>query len=588
MSLSFLAPQFLWALLAVPVVVLLHFIRARKKRYEVSALFLWKQAQELAAARRRFSPSVLLLLQLAFVTLAALALAQPSLSLSGPPERVLVVDASASMAARDAGGVRLNEAVAAAKTLLRGAGRVAVVRAGLGAAVVQPLTTDLGAVERALDGLVAADREADLGRALSLALAIAPDAEVHLFTDAEPPPSNRAAVHGVGGDGLNIGISTFDIGLQQAFVAVVSNHPRPQEVGLELAQDGRVVAQTTLLVPAAGQANASFPLGDATGFFEARLLAPDWDALALDDLAYAGKRDLRVVLNLADEAVERALSAIPDLSYQVLPNAAPNAPGFGARVLTGVAPESLAEGNYLLFAAPSDEPAFKTVRTWDRSDPLLRFVDLSGAVVGLPANLFGASTDSSPGSSSGSSAATVAATVPPGWQVLAQTGDLTPVILRKTEPDLNVVAANFNPAQSDLVNRSAFPLFVTNVVNGFRDETPLVLGEPLPPGAALLVGEREVPRAQATQPGLYRLDGQTYAASLLSSAESRLSTFQEETVAPEPEETSQRVRNAALWLVALAALFLTAEWLLWSRGRRRPWHFGPWRFKPWRPRRLRR
>ena len=571
MSLSFLAPQFLWALLAIPVVVLLHFIRARKKRYEVSALFLWKQAQELAAARRRFSPKR--------VAAAATRLRDLGRVGLGPtefePERPARPGCSSSTPRRawrraTRTAVRLDKAVGEAKTLVRGAGRVAVVRAGLGAAVVQPLTTDLGTVDRALDGLVAADREADLGRALSLALAIAPEAEIHLFTDAEPPSGNRATVHGVGGDGLNLGLSTFDIGLQQAFVAVVSNHPRPQEVGLELSQSGRVVAQTTLLVPAAGQANASFPLGSATGFFEARLLAPDWDALTLDDTAYAGKRDLRVVLNVSDDALERALSAIPNLSYQVLPNAASNAPGFGARVLTGIDPESLTEGNYLLFAAPSDEPLFKTVRTWDRSDPLLRFVDLSGAVVGLPGNVFGIS--SGPSSEPASSPVTSAElSAPAGWQVLAQTGDLTPVILRKEGPDLNVVAANFNPAQSDLVNRSAFPLFVTNVVNAFRDETPLVLGEPLPPGATLFVGERELPRAQATQPGLYRLAGQTYAASLLSSAESRLASFQGETVAAEPEETSQRVRDAALWLVALAALFLVAEWLLWSRGRRSPW-----------------
>ncbi|CAN5764231.1 VWA domain-containing protein [soil metagenome] len=554
MSLSFLAPQFLWALLAIPVVVLLHFIRARKKRYEVSALFLWKQAQDIAAARRRFSPSLLLLLQLAFVTLAALALAQPSLSLSGPPDRVLVVDASASMAARDPDGVRLAKAVTEAKTLVRGAGRVAVVRAGLGATVVQGLTTDLTAVDRALDGFNAADREADLGRALSLALSIAPDAEVHLFTDTEPPPGNRAAVHGVGGDGLNVGISTFDIGLQQAFVAVVSNHPRPQEVGLELSQDGVVVAQTTLLVPAAGQANASFPLGSASGFFEARVLTPDWDALALDDTAYAGKRDLRVVLNASDDAVERALSAIPNLSYQVLPNAALNAPGFGARVLIGGSLDGLSEGNYLLFAAPVAEPVYKTVRTWDRSDPLLRFVDLSGAVVGL------SDLSSEP-----------APPIPEGWQTLAQTADLTPVILREQGPNLNVVAANFNPSQTDLVNRSAFPLFVTNVMNAFRDETPLLLGEPLPVGTTLLLGGRTVSRSQATEPGLYTLNGQTYTASLLSSTESRLAAFTAVAVAAEPEQPSQRVRSAALWLVALAAALLVGEWLLWSRGRRRPW-----------------
>lgn len=547
MSLGFLAPQFLWALLAIPAVILLHFIRARKKPYEVSALFLWKQAKELAEARRRFNPSLLLLLQLAFVTFAALALAQPTLSLSGPPDRVLIVDVSASMAARDADGVRLAKAVTEAKDLVRGAGRVAVVRAGLGAAVVQGLTSDLGAVERALDELVAADREADLGRALSLALSVAPEAEIHIFTDTEPPPGNRASLHGVGGDALNLGISTFDIGLQQAFVAVVSNHPRPQEVDLELSQDGSIVARTTLLVPAAGQANVSFPLENASGFFEARIIVPDWDALRLDDTAYAGKRDLRVALNAPDDALERALRAIPNLSYQVLPNAALNAPGFGAHVLIGVSPESLSEGNYLLFATPSDELVFKTVRSWDRSDPLLRFVDLSGAVVGLSDTVTPAE---------------------PGWQVLAQTGDLSPVISRREAQSLYIVAANFNPSQTDLVNRSGFPLFVANVMNAFRDGTPLVLGEPLPQGATLLSDEREVARAVADEPGLYSLNGQTYAASLLSSAESQLPAFAMVAAAAEPEEMSQRVRSAALWLVALAALFLVLEWLLWSRSRR--------------------
>ena len=204
------------------------------------------------------------------------------------------------------------------------------------------------------------------------------------------------------------------------------------------------------------------------------------------------------------------------------------------------------------------------------SDPLLRFVDLSGAVVGLADTV----TSITPATSTDPTAPTDAVTpAEPGWQVLAQTSDLSPVILHKEGQNQRIVAADFNPAQTDLVNRSAFPLFVTNVMNAFRDETPLVLGEPLPPGATLRVGERDVPRAQATEPGLYTLGGQTYAASLFSSAESQLAAFGATTPSAEPEQSSRRVRDAALWLVALALLFLVLEWLLWSRGRRRPWRF---------------
>ena len=564
MSLTFLAPQFLWALLAIPIVVALHFIRARKRRYEVSALFLWKQAKEIAEARRRFNPSWLLLLQILFVTLAALALAQPNFSSGGPPDRVLVVDVSASMAARDSDGVRLDKAIAEAKTLLRGAGRVAVVRAGLDATTVQPPTDDTGAASAALDALRAADREADLGRALSLALAIAPEAEVHLFTDSEPPPENRAVLHAVGGDALNLGVSTFDIGLRQAFVAVASNHPRPQEVGLELVQEGQLVAQTTLLVPAEGQANVSFPLPDSSGFFEARLDAPSWDALELDNTAFAGKRDLRVVLNTGNRAVERALASIPNLTYQVLPNAAPDAPGFDARVLIGALPEG-AQGNYLLFSPPVEEPVYATIRSWDRSDPLLRFVDLSETRVGL-------NPDGVPFEGE-------------GWQTLAQTADLTPVLLRQEGQGLTVVAANFNPTQTDVVNRSAFPLLLTNVMNSFRNEASLTLGEPLPEGSSIRStsgsGERNLARSRVTEPGLYTVNNQTYAASLFSTAETRLPSFTPvESETPPPSlETSERVRNAALWLVAVAALFLLAEWLLFSCGRSGwRWQFWSWQF----------
>ena len=288
MSLSFLAPQFLWALAALPLVVALHFVRARKKRYEVSALFLWRRAQELAQRRRRFSPTLLLLLQLVFVTLAALALAQPALTLRSAPDRVFVIDASASMAAREGGGgTRLEGALSEADALLGTSGRVAVVRAGLGATVALPLTEDRGALREALGAIEAADASADLSRAVALARAVAPGAEVHLFTDDVPPnlesqiatanstgqnsTGQGVTLHGVG-DSLgntagatasgaqNLGISAFDLRGGQAFVSVVSNAPRPQEVELEVARGDAPAMRTTLLVPREGQANAAFPV----------------------------------------------------------------------------------------------------------------------------------------------------------------------------------------------------------------------------------------------------------------------------------------------------------------------------------------
>ena len=548
MSLTFLAPAFLWTLLALPMVVLLHFIRARKRRTTVSSLFLWQQAKEMAQTRRRFAASWLLALQLLFVALAALALAQPSLQLSGRPDRILIIDASASMLAEDSDGVRLEKAVREANRLARSAGRAAVVRAGLDAVVVKPLTGDRGELRAALNTIRAGDREADLERAVSLAQGAAPNAQIHVLTDNEAPVGRNVIAEPVGGDGLNLGISTFDVSLGQAFVAVVSNHPRPQEVAVELLQDGRTVASTTMLIPAQGQATASFPV-EGSGFFEARLNAPSWDALGLDNSAFAGRRALLAALNRSQAELERALEVIPELEYRVL-DAADNAPGFDLRIEIGRPPEVLA--NNALYISPPDPLArFETVRGWDRSDSLLRFVDLSQAVVGIP---------STP--------------APEGWEVLAQTGNLSPVLLRAEENGVSSVFLNVNPAQTDLVNRTAFPLLLANIVGSFRDESRLTLGQPLPEGSVLLNGRSEEPVSEVSGPGLYQVNGETLSASLLSAPESRLPAGNPEAgVSGRGVVGSDRVRSAAPWLIGIACLALLAEWLLWSRERGR-WRFG--------------
>jgi hypothetical protein len=544
--LAFAAPQFLWLLLGVPLVILLHFIRKRRVRREVSALFLWRQARELAARKRRFSPSWLLLMQILFVALASLALAQPFWRDAGPPERIIIIDASASMAAQDSDGVRLSKAFQQAEPLIREASRVAVVRAGLDVTVVQPLTENVSDAANALRTIQAADAGADLGRALSVARSISPEAELHLFTDSEPPQDAQLRVHPVGNDALNIGIITFDIGIQQAFIAVASNHPRPQEVTLELYRDDSLIAQTNLLIPTQGQSNTTFPLTESSGFFEARVITPDWDALPLDDRAFAGRRDLRVVLDAPNQSLERALAAMPNTVYQVRPNVALDVPGVDVFILTRELPED-ARGRFVLLSPPAESPEFKIIRQWDRSEPLLRFVDLTETIVGVAPEL--RFEEAAP------------------WQVLARSSDLTPLILSQQNRDRRVVALNFHPSQTDMINRSAFPLFVANVVNSFREEARLPLGSPLPDGAVALT------------PGVFEVAGEQYTASLLSRTETQLPSnmgvISETTAEPTPAEgvVSERVRSVALWLVVLATFLLLSEWLLFSRNNR-GWSFG--------------
>jgi hypothetical protein len=543
----FLAPQFLWLLLALPIIVLLHFIRVRRQRLEVAALFLWRQAEQLSQRRRRFSPTWLLLLQLLAVSLTALALARPVLQLGGVPDRVLVIDASASMAAHDSDGVRLAKAVAAAEAQLRGAGRVAVVRAGLDATVTQALTDDHWAVRRALNELVVGDERADLRRGLELARALAPNGDLHLFTDHQPPTGIAVTWHPVGGDGLNLGISVFELRAQQAFVSVVSNHPRPQEVELEISRGDALIARTTLLVPSRGQANTSLPFDGAPGFYRASLRVPEWDALALDNVAYAGSRALRVTLVPPTPTLERAFTAIPGVALRQVPVVPLTAAAYDILAVVGPLTE-LPSGRALVVAPAAAEPRFERLVEWDRADLLLRFVDLTGVTIGLDPNL---------------------PPLPEGdWQVLARSETLKPVIVRLREPGRDIVALRFNPAQSDIVNRIAFPILIANIIDAFRGEERLPLGAPLPPQGVLLNGQ-PTPLTRAVLPGVYTVAGELFTTSLQNAEESRLPVAEAVPVATAPPVAQgERAWAGWLWLVLLALVLLVAEWLLWSRGGR--------------------
>lgn len=530
--LTFLEPGAFWLLLTLPVIVLLFLIRERRRQQEVSALFLWTEAVTSARRRRRISPALLLLLQLLLAALLSVALAQPRLRLTGVPPRVLVIDASASMAAAGPGGSRLAAAVAQAEALLSGAGEVAVVRAGLGAAVVQPPTGEHARVRRALRSLLAADSSADLGAALSLARSLAPGAELHLFSDAQPPAGFAdVTVHAVGEARPNYGISAFDLAYGQLFVSVVGNEDVPRNLELIVSEDreGGAEVRSSLLVPAQGQANTSLPLAAATGRYRARLAAPPDDALGLDNEAFAGTRALSVRLVGDAPALERLLGVLPGVTLG----------GDEADVTVAVG-RPVPAGDAVLFAPLETNPSYTEIAAFEQGDPLLRFADLAGVTVAL---------SSAPLPRPLAQAA-----------VLARTADLRPVLLRWREAGRTLVYFAFHPEQSDLPRRPAFPIVIANAVESFRGEARVPLGTPLPGGGLL------------TEPGRVERAGRVYTAAPLPAAESRLAvTATSQNAAQSRVQAgraeSEATRDPALWLVGGALALLLGEWLLWSRGR---------------------
>ncbi len=191
------------AAIAVPTLIILYFLKLRRRNVEVSSTLLWKKAiQDLQANApfQRLRRNLLLFLQLLVLAAVLLALAQPQIkgeSLTGT-RHIILIDRSASMSAVDGtparqdgdgpagdGRTRLEEAKAQAIALvdsMKDAGlflggspdEAMVISFSTTAEVRQQFTADKALLRAAIEGIDATDAPSLLDEAMRLARAHAP------------------------------------------------------------------------------------------------------------------------------------------------------------------------------------------------------------------------------------------------------------------------------------------------------------------------------------------------------------------------------------------------------------------------------
>jgi len=476
---SLLAPLALSVLaLSIPL-VLLYFLKVRRRERPVSSLLLWqaiRRDRQTSAVFQRFQRDPLLALQLLALLLLGIALARPTVSGSGhgADHVVVVLDTSVSMTARDVAASRFAAAQGDALGLVRRLGtqaQVTVIEAGISPRVTAAASRDHASAAAAVRAARAREFPSRLSAAIRTARALVshdPNAEIHVFTDGTHPPVDpteradpRLRWHGVGRLSDNVGIAAFAVRKNsfatvehQAFASLVNFSKSEKSFSFKLDLDGRVLTSRAVSLAPQVQRSIVLPFShDSGGLVTARLDVAD--DLAADNVVHAvipPPRKVAVLLvSRGNPFLEHELRTDPHVALEVRNPAKYRGgmEGFDVVVLDGVSLPAIGRGRFILVnSAPQDVPIEVLARMerpvvldWDRDHPIMRNVDLAKVAI--------------------EDAMRIRPLAAGKALVDSQSG---PLIYLLEEPDRKVLFVGFDLFKSDFPLHVAFPLVIANAV----------------------------------------------------------------------------------------------------------------------------
>ncbi len=307
------------AAIAIPTLLILYFLKLRRRDVEISTTLLWKKAIEDLQANAPFQKlrkNLLLFLQLLALAAALFGIAQPEFSggSTAGSRHLIVIDASASMNAEDAknrSGQTVSRLEAAKEQALDLVGsldepgwldkesgdRAMVIAFDRSARALQSFTGDKTLLRRAIESIRPTDAPTSVEEAFQLVQAqaqrkqreeVQPDGSVqtydmppdpvgtiHLISDGRlpdadkmtPGPEDGFVYHAVGTpEAMNVGVTSlradraFDNPNRLSiFAGLESTDPRPRSVDVELLLDGVVAAAKSVSLPGATSLVPSAP-----------------------------------------------------------------------------------------------------------------------------------------------------------------------------------------------------------------------------------------------------------------------------------------------------------------------------------------
>ena len=624
----------------------LYILKLRRRTVAVPFSKLWEKIlrdKEATSLFSRLKRLLSLLVQLALLALLAFALGDPraAATLIKGRNLVVIVDASASMQATDVAPAknRLEAAKDEVKKIIRGLGgsdRMLIAQMDAAVTPLGPTSSDTSELERALDAIKVTDARADFPRALRFAtdsLRGVENAEIVVVSDGRLGEAIDSAgkVHlgediklsylPIGSGVRNVGITAFSVrrypldkSRYEVMLEVTNTGPETEDVELSLFADphagapggvadkGVLVDLTKLRLKPGERLPRFYPnLSGASRALKASIapLENSKDELPADDNAYAllpeRRRAKVVVVTPGNTYLEAALlldeyldvKLVSPLDYAT--KIAPSNEKTDVVIFDTVTPVDPPRAHAIYLDprgttapvkvdAELKNPGFDKI---ERKHPIVRWTALDDVNIARGHKL-----------------------VPqPGDKVVGSSEGVNPILVTGQRGPYKFVALGFDPRDSDLPLRVAWPLLLLNSINFFTDEdaqyissfrtgdvwrVPIVTQSgqaklTLPAGDELVVPVHEGRAVYLGEhAGFYELSGgdgnespeaptkTAFAANLLDSDESAIEPAKELVVdgkkAGNIEGFQIGVRREIWIYLLLAAVLLTAiEWITYHR-----------------------
>jgi len=404
--------------IAIPILLLLYFLRLRRQSVQISSTMLWVSAVEDLHANspfQRLRPSLLLILQLLALLLVIFALMQPQIEGGSPRagKHIILIDRSGSMSAVENGSTRLedakDQAIDLVNTLHGGGifagsgGETMVITFSDYAEIVIPFTDSQQQLEAAIRSIQPTHGKSSIEEALKLArayttnvdpeqagIAASESAQLELFSDGQISDMGQQALqrgeqlryYAIGSESIsNVGISAIaakrtsesseDV---QVFLSIDNTGSNEEERDIEISIDGIPLGLQQVVVPPIvdgipGTVSVVFVPFSMPRAGVIQAIINGNDPLVIDDkasLAISSPKELSVLITEGGISIIRTvlegmpLAELRQVSEQTLLSmiSSGEASNFDVIVARNVNFNELKQGRYLLFGPPPPIDAF--------------------------------------------------------------------------------------------------------------------------------------------------------------------------------------------------------------------------------------